>query len=1115
MASVAMLSPPMKKEPDVLARTSLLPKRKPVLSSIATRARFVKPRPNVSANKASKESLPPPSENTKVDDNVPSQPVEKESQTLQRPAIPKRAAAIPAPSRARFQRAKPNIGSIMNKSAKDVQSLEEKSVPTSDDTKTQEPADSKLDVSDASKTESAAEEKCNNDCNSSPVTRSPQKFLQDDTNCSNAVHEGTKLLLNMEKVVDMAYSVAEPQHSSQPTIELDSVCGNSQEFFSIRTIQEDKTLESHSEKSFNSDVPRREPAIEIFSSCDTERTLTSPRATFEGIPEKESPTVSAVVNKSTEYPTLKSILNSPRKRTATKKVHERRKRVANFSSTPSRSEMTMVDLIYWNPSSSPMKEIKPVAPAEEDLLPADDPPPTTEETENCNVGPKVIINDDGEIILDESSLFVRRKDTVDHSVAAVVENDNTTYSSFRNRSFRTWSKRETAKFYKALSLVGTDFALMENIFKEEGKVTRTRRELKLKFKREEKSNPQFVHTAIYELQTYDLNILDEEHDIELLDESELIDDAPKQAKKSATPGTKTPGKRGRKKKLELTEATSNENTLESIPEAEEESREATDSLSNVDLQGNKNNDTESNSQPAASRPGRARKVKILSDYITDVDDLSDTNDYLENEGETLPIKKRKRAQVLSLEEDGTIETTDHNGLIVDGHNTFQEKTSIEEIYPFIAEETNGRDNKKNSETTPIEKKRKLQVLPEINEENSETNNPLSDLMLETSLSGRKIKAKDMSDFITDPEAFSDSDDGMTPVEKMQDLDEVNIISCEENAENLNAAGSVSLLCNSTQLEGEFSIIPPAEADGEYPGEQNIICTLDVENPNGNNSVIESSDIMDQNELNNPEVISTTETISSSTEPLSTAISLDEPNIDILAELPDSEACNDINANNILIEPVITEVVVTSDQMPRRTRRKILPNVIKGSMRPPIQKKAPIQKKPLLPPRRTSFTSFTPMEEVPQVIPKITLVQSTKTYSKQSCLKLIKSEELGDTPEYLETVQKSPMNILRKRSLSGPAKSPSTPEMNISRTNSICTPTRPPLKNAPLNVLSYKSDSTPTVPQSSTELPLHALTADPRTINMHPENSTDSPPVVILTRTPNNSNMLHLFVYQKS
>ncbi|GBO42135.1 hypothetical protein AVEN_170830-1, partial [Araneus ventricosus] len=62
MASVAMLSPPMKKEPDVLARTSLLPKRKPVLSSIATRARFVKPRPNVSANKASKESLPPPSE---------------------------------------------------------------------------------------------------------------------------------------------------------------------------------------------------------------------------------------------------------------------------------------------------------------------------------------------------------------------------------------------------------------------------------------------------------------------------------------------------------------------------------------------------------------------------------------------------------------------------------------------------------------------------------------------------------------------------------------------------------------------------------------------------------------------------------------------------------------------------------------------------------------------------------------------------------------------------------------------------------------------------------------------------------------------------------------------
>ncbi|CAL1282792.1 unnamed protein product [Larinioides sclopetarius] len=1122
MASVAMLS----KEADVLTRTTLLPKRKPVISSITTRARFIKPRPNVSAIKTSKESLPPSSENQKVDDNVPLQSVEAESETLQRPAIPKRAAAIPAPPRARFQKAKPNIGSLMNKSAKDVQKSEEKSVPTSDDTKPQESASSKLDVSDVSKTDSVAEENSKKESNSSPVTRSPQEFIQDNSNFSNTGNEGTKVLSNMEKVVDMAYSVAE----SQPTIDIDSVCGNSQEFFGMSTITEDTPSESHSEKSFNSDVPIRKPATEM--SCDIVRTLTSPRATFEVTSEKES----VVLNKSVDptkdiYPTLKSILNSPRKRTATKRVNERRKKVANFSSTPSRSEMTMVDLIYWNPSSSPMKEIKPAAPAEEDLLPADDPPPSTEETESCNIGPKVIINDDGEIILDESSLFVRRKDTVDHSVAAVVENDNTTYSSFRNRSFKTWSRRETAKFYKALSLVGTDFALMENIFKEDGKVTRTRRELKLKFKREEKSNPKFVHTAIYELQTFDLNILDEENDIQLLDESELIDDAPKQAKRSATSGTKTPGKRGRKKKSELIEAASNENTSESILGAEEESREPVYSLSNVDLQGNKNIDTESNSESAASRPGRTRKVKILSDYITDVDDLSDTNDYLDNEEEILPIKKRKRAQELS-EENGAIETTDNNvDFIVDGHNTCQEKTTcIEEISPCVAEETIGTDNERKSGTTSIKKKRKLQMLPKISEENSETCNPLSDLMPETSRSGRKIKAKNMSDFIIDSDVLNDSDDDfnsvdtmqlldevnvipceenddLNSVETMQHLDEVNIIPCEENAENLNASGSMNQLCNSTQLEGEFSIIPPAEVDGEYSGEQNIICTLDVENSNGNSSIILSSDILDQNELNKPGVIGTTETVSSSAEALSTVISLDEPNIDDLAKLRDSEACEDVDANNILTDPVVSEVVVTSDQIPRRTRRKIMPNVIKGSKRPPIPKK------PLLPPRRTSFTSFTPVEEVPQVIPKINFVQSTKTYSRQTSLKQIKSEKLGDTPEYLETVQNS-INTSRKRSLSGPTKSPST--LEIFRTNSMCTPPRLPLTNTPLNVLSFKSENTPAVhTNSSTELPLHAMTADPKTINMNPENSTDSPPVVILTRTPNNSNMLHLFLYQKS
>ncbi|KAF8777210.1 Transcription factor TFIIIB component B'' like protein [Argiope bruennichi] len=1058
MASVAMLSPPIKKESDVLTRTSLLPKRKPIVSNVTTRARFVKPRPNVSVNKALKESLPAPSENTKTD-NVPSQPIEAESELLQRPVIPKKTATIPALSRARFQRARPNIGLLVNKPVKDSHLPEERY--TSDDLKTQQISDSKVDVPDDSVIESISDKRCDSDCKSPRVSS----------------------LFNTEKAVDTAFSIPESQLSPQPIVDFDPVCGDHQEFSSVRTtVPQDKTLESDAEESSHPDVPIRESETEISSFPDTERSLISPRPHFEIAQEKESLTASAIVNKNTEYPTLKSILNSPRKRTATKKVHERRKRVANFSSTPSRSEMTMVDLIYWNPSSSPMKEIKPTAPAVEDLLPVDDPPPKTDEVENCNIGPKVIINDDGEIILDESSLFVRRKDTVDHSVAAVVENDNTTYSSFRNRSFKTWSKRETAKFYKALSLVGTDFALMENIFKEDGNVTRTRRELKLKFKREEKSNPKFVHTAMYELQTYDLNILDEDHDIELLDESELIDDAPKQAKKFSISGIKTPGKRGRKKKSELTEAIVNENTSESILEVEEESREAIDSMSNGDLQVNKN-DSESNSKLIASRPERIRKAKDLADYVTDVDDLSDTND---SEGETLPIKKRKTAQILSEEDDGSMETSENNGLVTGDHNTFQEKvTSNEEICPFITKEVDGSLDESNdgkySGEIHIKKKRTHQTLPENNEESLETNNPFSDLMPETSRSGRKIKAKKMLDFIIDPDALSDSD-----------------------AENPDSLGAVSQLCESTQLEEEFSIIPSAEANGEYSEEQNIICTLDVETPNENNLVIETLHEMDQNESNNPEIISVVETISP-TEALSPAISSDQSKIDNFLK-PDSENCNDVEANNILTDPVVTEVVVTSDQVPRRTRRKILPNVIKGSMRPPIQKK------PVLPPRRTSFTSFTPVEEE---MPKLNVVIPVKTYSKPTDSKLIKSEEQDDIPEYLETVQKSPANILRKRSKSGPSKSPCTPEISISRTNSMCTPTRSPLTNAPLNVFSFNSDSKSNMQHSSIEMPLNSSTADPKTINMNPENVSDSAPVVLFTRTPNNSNMLHLFLYQKS
>ena len=46
---------------------------------------------------------------------------------------------------------------------------------------------------------------------------------------------------------------------------------------------------------------------------------------------------------------------------------------------------------------------------------------------------------------------------------------------------------ETAKFYKALSMIGTDFSMIQRLFS-----YRTRDELKRKFKREEKLNQALI-----------------------------------------------------------------------------------------------------------------------------------------------------------------------------------------------------------------------------------------------------------------------------------------------------------------------------------------------------------------------------------------------------------------------------------------------------------------------------------------------------------------------------------------------------------------------------------------------------------------------------------------------
>jgi hypothetical protein len=70
----------------------------------------------------------------------------------------------------------------------------------------------------------------------------------------------------------------------------------------------------------------------------------------------------------------------------------------------------------------------------------------------------------------------------------------------------TFEISETVFFYKCLNSVGTDFAMMTRFFPH-----RTRHQIKLKFKLEEKRNPVLVDKALGTNATYDVVELENEY----------------------------------------------------------------------------------------------------------------------------------------------------------------------------------------------------------------------------------------------------------------------------------------------------------------------------------------------------------------------------------------------------------------------------------------------------------------------------------------------------------------------------------------------------------------------------------------------------------------------------
>ncbi|XP_050649487.1 transcription factor TFIIIB component B'' homolog isoform X11 [Macaca thibetana thibetana] len=187
---------------------------------------------------------------------------------------------------------------------------------------------------------------------------------------------------------------------------------------------------------------------------------------------------------------------------------------------PDRSKMTMRDFIYYLPDNNPMtssleqekKTEKPSTPVQtreqegKSAANAEDNEMEEETDDGPLLVPRVKVAEDGSIILDEESLTVEVLRTKGPCV--VEENDpifergsTTTYSSFRKNYYsKPWSNKETDMFFLAISMVGTDFSMIGQLFPH-----RARIEIKNKFKREEKTNGWRIDKAFQEKRPFDFD----------------------------------------------------------------------------------------------------------------------------------------------------------------------------------------------------------------------------------------------------------------------------------------------------------------------------------------------------------------------------------------------------------------------------------------------------------------------------------------------------------------------------------------------------------------------------------------------------------------------------------
>ena len=223
---------------------------------------------------------------------------------------------------------------------------------------------------------------------------------------------------------------------------------------------------------------------------------------------------------------------------------------------PERKRITMFDLIYYNPSTGdrmtptgssgastpskcgsirssranstadaisnsgdrrPSTQLREVCKRLEEEV-VDDPDSIENKEENeAPPVPQVKIGPDGALIIDETSTVIdttaakkAKEDLLKTPLIFESSNMATNYGSWgKKRKNVDWTERETVRFFKALSVFGTDFSMMENVFRR-----RSRHDLKMKFKKEERTNRALVDKCLSQGLKFDASFFDQESEQE-------------------------------------------------------------------------------------------------------------------------------------------------------------------------------------------------------------------------------------------------------------------------------------------------------------------------------------------------------------------------------------------------------------------------------------------------------------------------------------------------------------------------------------------------------------------------------------------------------------------------